>query len=157
MFAALPFVELYLLVLIGRELGFWATLAMMVAAGLGGAVLAKAQGRRVLREWQTALSEGRVPQEGIVSGLLVLVGAVLLITPGVLSDVIGLFFLLPPTRKLLAFWLRAVLTRRIARGQLRVMTFSQSADGPRGPAPRRDGQQPAGAPFVRPTGPIIDA
>ena len=145
LFTALPFVELFLLIRIGVEIGFWPTVALTVAAGFLGAWLAKSQGRRVLSEWQLALAEGRVPEDGLISGLLVLVGAVLLVTPGVLSDFVGFFFLLPQTRRPIAALLRRWIARRIADGRLRVFTF--------GPPPPTTPEQ---KPFERPTGPIID-
>lgn len=143
-FTALPFLELALLIAIGQRIGFWPTLAMTVAAGVLGAALAKSQGRRVLGEWQRALAQGRAPEEGIIGGLLVLVGAVLLVTPGVLSDFVGFFMLLPPTRRLMARVLRSWIARRIADGKLRVFTFGAP------PPP------PNARPFERPQGPIID-
>ncbi len=144
LFVGLPFIELALLVRIGQSVGFWPTFAVTIAAGLAGATLAKSQGRKVFREWQQALSEGRVPEEGIASGLLVLVGAVLLISPGVLSDFIGLLFLLPQSRRVLARWLRAWIARRISDGRMRVFTFGEQA------------QQTSRERFQKPTGPIID-
>jgi UPF0716 protein FxsA len=150
LFTVLPFVELAVLILIGQRIGFWPTLWMTIAAGVVGAVLAKSQGRRVISEWQRALAEGRMPEEGLISALLVLVGAVLLVTPGVLSDVVGFFMLLPPTRRIFAHLLRSWVARRIADGRLRVFTFGDRASPPTSQSP------PGQRPFERPTGPIID-
>jgi UPF0716 protein FxsA len=66
----------------------------------------------VLSSWRRAMSEMRVPEEGITSGLLVLVGAVLLIAPGVLTDLFGLLLLVPATRRPIAALVEKVLTAR---------------------------------------------
>jgi UPF0716 protein FxsA len=120
LFIVTPFVELFLLIRVGRIVGVGPTLGFVVAMGVLGAVLAKNQGRRVLRDWQAALAEGRVPERGIVSGILVLLGALLLITPGFLTDVLGLWLLIPWTRKPVELALVAYLKRGVASGQLHV-------------------------------------
>jgi UPF0716 protein FxsA len=102
LFTVVPIVELYLLISIGQLLGAVPTLAIVLVTGLIGAGLAKHEGIRVLRTWQGALARGEVPQEGVVSSLLVLVGGVLLVTPGVLSDIVGLALLIPGTRRAVA-------------------------------------------------------
>jgi UPF0716 protein FxsA len=115
-FVLLPFLELMLLIRIGRVVGVGSTLALLVLTGLLGAWLAKRQGRKVLEAWQASLAAGQVPEEGVLGGVLVLVGGLLLVTPGVLTDVLGLFCLLPPTRKLIALRLGRYLSRQVVSG-----------------------------------------
>jgi UPF0716 protein FxsA len=122
-FTLLPVLELFLLVRIGRVFGAGSTLLYVVAMGLMGILLAKTQGRKVLRAWQAALAEGRVPEEGVLGGVLVLAGALLLVTPGVITDVLGVFFLLPFTRRAIAAWLQRYLGARVAQGQASVQGF----------------------------------
>ena len=137
-FTVLPFIELYLLLAIGREVGFWPTVGGVLLTGLIGAWLAKKEGLRVLRRWQESLAQGRMPEEGLVGGVLVLVGGVLLVSPGVLTDVVGLFLLFPPTRRVVAALVRRRLERRMAAGTLRVTTVQSGPfpGGPFGPEPR---------------------
>lgn len=123
-FTVVPFLELYLLIGIGRQVGVLPTLAGIVAMGLLGAWLAKREGRRVMRSWQAAMAQGHLPEDGILNGALVLVGGVLLITPGVITDGVGLFLLIPPTRRWIAARLRRALERRMEAGTLRVSSFS---------------------------------
>jgi UPF0716 protein FxsA len=123
LFTLVPLVDLWVLVAIGRALGLWQTVALVVATGFAGAWLAKTEGRRVVLGWQRALREGRVPDEGILSGALVLAGGVLLVSPGVLTDVVGLALLFPPSRRLAAAGLRRYLARKVRSGQVRVVTF----------------------------------
>jgi UPF0716 protein FxsA len=123
LFTVVPFVELYLLLLVGRLIGAVPTLALVIVTGFVGAALARSQGLRVIRRWQVALAQGRVPEEGVLEGLLVLVGGVLLVTPGVLTDVLGLLLLLPSTRVVLADWLRRRIERSVREGTVQVWTW----------------------------------
>jgi UPF0716 protein FxsA len=143
-FTVIPLVELYLLLLIGRHVGALPTVMLVLITGLIGALLARKEGLRVVRRWQQSLARGRMPEEGILGGLLVLVGGVLLVTPGVLTDVVGFLLLLPPSRRWIARRVRRVLERRIADGTVRVTTF-QSGPFPGGPF-----GPPPGAPFEEP-------
>jgi UPF0716 protein FxsA len=123
LFIVLPVLELFLLARIGRVVGFGTTIAFVIAMGVLGAAVARNQGRRVWRQWQEALASGRVPEEGIVGGMLALFGAVLLITPGVLTDVLGLALLLPFVRTPMAKLVSAYLQRQLTQGNLRVYSM----------------------------------
>jgi UPF0716 protein FxsA len=123
LFTVVPFVELYLLIGIGQRVGAVPTIAGVLAMGVLGAWLAKREGRRVLRSWQASVAQGQLPEDGILHGALVLVGGVLLITPGVITDVVGLFLLIPPTRRWAAAAVRRALARRMKAGTLRVTSF----------------------------------
>lgn len=122
-FTLLPFVELYLLIRIGEVVGTLNTVLFVIAMGVLGAALAKSQGRKVLREWREALEQGRVPEEGVLGGVLVLIGGLLLITPGVVTDVMGVFCLLPFTRKRLAAVLARYMSQKVASGQAQVFNY----------------------------------
>jgi UPF0716 protein FxsA len=140
-FVLLPFAELFILIRIGRVVGAWYTLLGVIAVGLLGAYLAKRQGLRVIRDWQDALNQGRLPEEGLVGGILALVGCVLLITPGILTDVMGLALLLPVTRRAIVPFVKRAIDRRMQNGSLHVQTIAGMPFGPsRGaPPPRSHG------------------
>lgn len=123
LFIVVPLVELYLLLAIGSAVGFWPTVALVLVTGVLGSWLAKREGLRVIRQWQGALAQGQMPEEGVLGGLMVLVGGVFLITPGVLTDVAGLLLLFPPSRRVIGGWVRAYFERRIQDGSVRVVTF----------------------------------
>jgi UPF0716 protein FxsA len=125
-FIVFPFVELYLLLAIGHEIGFWPTLALTVLSGVLGSMLARREGLRVITDWRRAVEELRPPEQGVLEGALVIAGAVLLITPGVLSDALGILLLLPPTRRLLIKPIRRLVDRQIKQGQLRVVRMGSS-------------------------------
>ncbi|WP_437562511.1 FxsA family protein [Sorangium sp. So ce542] len=114
LFTAVPILELWLLLSIGDRIGFWPTVAIALGTAVLGAALAKREGLKVLASWRGAMAEGRVPDEGLTGGLLVLVGAALLVTPGVLTDVAGLVLLFPPARRRIAAAVRERFERRAA-------------------------------------------
>lgn len=124
LFTVVPLVELYLLLLVDDLIGFWPTVAIVLATGVTGAALARFEGLRVLSQWRKALFRGKVPEDGVLSGLLVLVGGVLLVTPGVLTDVVGLFLFIPPTRRWVASWFRRRIERKIEAGQIQVTNYT---------------------------------
>jgi UPF0716 protein FxsA len=129
LFTVVPVVELYLLITIGQSLGAELTIGLVLVTGLLGATLAKREGARVLRNWQESMARGQMPKEGVVSSLLVLVGGVLLVTPGVVTDVTGLLLLVPWTRRWVADIVR---TRLEARMQVHTLGPDPSmfAEGP---------------------------
>lgn len=129
-----PFLELYLLVGIGRHLGVLPTLALVVAMGLIGASLARREGLRVVRRWQEAMAQGRPPEEGILSGALVLLAGLLLVLPGILTDIVGLILLVPAVRRRVAARVRGSLERGMRNGSVRVSSYGWG--GFRAPGPR---------------------
>ncbi|XXY48323.1 FxsA family protein [Sorangium sp. So ce269] len=128
LFSVVPIVELWLLLSIGDVIGFWPTVAIALGTAVLGAALGKREGLKVLAAWRGAMTEGRIPDEGLTGGLLVLLGAALLVTPGVLTDVAGLLLLFPPTRRRIA----AVVRERLER---RVVAASAAGFGGQGPSP----------------------
>lgn len=118
LFVLVPAVELAVLIEIGGWIGTPATFLLIVVTGIAGAILARAQGVRVLRDVQRELDAGRLPGAALVDGAIVLVSAALLLTPGVLTDAVGLLGLIPPARARLRRLLwrsfeRAVRERRV--------------------------------------------
>ena len=110
LFVLVPIAELAVILQVGDWLGLWPTLAILVADSLLGSLLMRAQGRAAWRRFTQALQAGRPPAREVLDGVLVMVGGALLLTPGFLTDAVGLTFLLPPTRALV----RRLLVRRFA-------------------------------------------
>lgn len=102
LFIALPIAEIYVILQVGDALGGWYTLALIIAMAVAGAWLARWQGAAALRELQNAMATGQAVGRTLVSSVLVLAAAVLMITPGFITDGIGLALLLPPVRALVA-------------------------------------------------------
>ncbi|HEX7120076.1 MAG TPA: FxsA family protein [Longimicrobiales bacterium] len=111
LFVAIPLLELAILVKLGTVVGFWPTIGLVLVTGALGSWLARSQGGRVLKEIRAELRAGRMPAAHLLDGLMILIGGVLLLTPGVLSDLCGLTLLFPPTRG----WFKRILRRRLER------------------------------------------
>lgn len=107
---AVPLVELYVIIQVGQWIGALPTIAILIADSLIGSLLLRAQGRSAWRRFNLAVGEGRVPTREVLDGVLIVFGGALLITPGFLSDIAGILFLLPPTRSLV----RRVMLRNVA-------------------------------------------
>lgn len=129
LFIVVPLVELYLLLFLGSIIGFWPTVAIVLVTGTLGAALAKREGLRVWHSYREALSQGRLPDEGIVGGLLVLLGGALLITPGMLTDLCGFFLLVPYTRRLVANKIQEVIAKKLEAGVVKVMSVGVPFEG----------------------------
>lgn len=117
LFVAVPLVELALLIWLGQRIGLWPTIGLVLLTGAAGAALARSQGGGVLRRIRAEMAVGRVPVGALQDGLLILVGAVLLLTPGVLTDLTGIALLLPATRAPIRRWLERRLHRMVQSGQ----------------------------------------
>jgi len=126
-FVVVPVLELALLVWLGGHLGFWPTVALSVLSGIIGGILAKREGLRVWRDFRSALEQVKPPERGVVDGVLVLIGAALLIAPGVLSDALGLLLLIPITRAWLSRPIKRAVDRRLQNGQARIMNAPWAA------------------------------
>jgi UPF0716 protein FxsA len=112
LFVFVPLAELYVILKVGDTIGIGWTILLLVADSLLGSWLLRSQGRAVWRRFNEILAQGRVPHREVIDGVLVIFGGAFLITPGFLTDVVGLFLLLPPTRAIA----RRILLRRMGRG-----------------------------------------
>ena len=113
LFTVVPIVELALLLKIADATNWRVPLAIVLLTGLVGAVLAKLQGLAVLRKLRELIEKGMLPAGPLLDGAFVLVGGALLITPGVLTDALGIAFLFPPTRSLFKRHLKKRIEARI--------------------------------------------
>ncbi len=127
LFVLVPLVELALLIWMGRIVGLWPTIALVAATGIVGAVLARREGTRALVGLQTELAQGRLPARHLLSGAAVLVGGALLLTPGILTDLVGFVLLLPPTRELIFRWAQRRFEALIASGALSMTIWERRA------------------------------
>ncbi|CAN5147156.1 hypothetical protein BH18ACT9_BH18ACT9_11360 [soil metagenome] len=116
LFVVVPIAEIYLLIQIGQTIGAWWTVLLLVVGGVLGSYLLKREGSRAWQALQESLRARRMPARELADGALILFGGTLLLTPGFLSDFVGLFCILPPTRPLARRALVGVITRRLAAG-----------------------------------------
>ena len=124
LFLVVPLVELYLIIQVGSAIGALNTVALLVLMGVAGGWLMKREGLGALRRVQSQLGQGRVPGTELVDGFLILFGGALMLSPGFLTDVVGLALLVPPVRAIV----RRALGRRF---QARIIG-GRGRDRPRG-------------------------
>jgi UPF0716 protein FxsA len=127
LFILLPLAELYVILKVGDAIGVVWTILLLAADSILGAALLRSQGRAVWRRFNEALATGRMPHREVQDGVLVIFGGAFLITPGFITDIIGLLLLLPPTRAMIRRFGMRTLVRRM---ELRVTR----ADAPRAPS-----------------------
>lgn len=110
-FLVLPVVELYVIVQVGQAIGTLETIAVLVGVAVFGSWLVKREGLRAWRAFLAATHERRMPAREVADGALVILGGALLLTPGFVTDLLGLALVLPPTRAVV----RGAVSARIAR------------------------------------------
>merc|ERR1711871_716762 len=116
LFTIIPAFEIWLLIKIGGIIGGFETIFLIILTGVVGANLTRKQGIQVLAELNNALQTGKSPAKKVTEGLLILGGGILLITPGVCTDIIGLCVMIPPFRAAIAEVLQNILLKRIQMG-----------------------------------------
>jgi UPF0716 protein FxsA len=116
LFLVVPFVELYVLIQVGQEIGALPTIALLVLVSVVGAWLVKREGIGVLRRAQARVNAGEVPGVELIDGILIMLAGALLLTPGFVTDVAGILLLLPPVRAVLRRSVRGALERRAHLG-----------------------------------------
>jgi len=172
LFIGLPVLEIWLLISVGGALGLLPTLGVCIVTGVVGAWLAKAQGGSVLRRVQERVARGELPAKELVDGVMILVAGVMLMTPGFVTDGVGVLLLLPPVRVLVRRWGQRLLERHARASQARAQRFHFYTQGfgqpPRPPErqaePDRQSQpeveflppETAPRPPRRPRPPVID-
>jgi UPF0716 protein FxsA len=130
LFIAVPAVELILLIEIGQRVGTINTLGLIVGTGVVGASLARRQGISTFARLRQDLGAGRSPAVPIIDGVLILVAAAFLVTPGVLTDAVGFLLLVPMSRGLIRRHLRRRFERATRTGTVGVTVASQGSGDP---------------------------
>ena len=102
LFVFLPMIELYLLIMLGARIGPMPTIGLIVLTGILGATLARQQGLSTLAKIQNELKSGRPPTQELVEGAMIVVGGLVLLTPGILTDLFGFAIIVPGIRRSLA-------------------------------------------------------
>lgn len=113
LFTIIPSFELWLLFQVKEQLGLFETIWLVIITGMIGASMAKTQGIMVLQQLQDSTKQGIPPAQTLVEGVLVLVGGVLLVTPGILTDAFGFSLIIPFTRRLWAPLLQSWFGNRV--------------------------------------------
>ena len=123
LFVAVPLLELFILIRLGGAIGLVPTLTLCVLTGFAGAWLTRREGLRALWSFQARLAKGGLPGRSLMDGLCILVGGALLLTPGLLTDLLGFALLFPWSRRWIQMRMQRQIERKLADGSLRVTTF----------------------------------
>ena len=123
LFTIIPILELYVLLEIGALIGTLPTVALIFLTGIAGAYLARLQGFSLINKIQDEMNQGRVPRGELIDGAMILVGGVLLLTPGFCTDLLGFSLLVPLTRNLYKGWLSRWLGKMVAGKQIHIRRF----------------------------------
>jgi UPF0716 protein FxsA len=130
LFIVVPILELYVIIQVGQLIGVVPTLILLLADALLGSMLLKHQGRGAWRRFNEALAARRFPGREVADGVLIVIGGTLLLTPGFITDIFGLFLLLPPTRAI-----ARRLLKRFTIGRFAVVGVGGSGGGGFGSSP----------------------
>ena len=114
LFTCIPLVELYILLQIGSLIGAVNTILLVIFTGVLGAYLAQKEGIRTFQTIQSLLARGQMPGEPLLDAFLILLAGFVLITPGILTDLLGFLMLFPVTRAPIRRWARRQLERKFS-------------------------------------------
>ncbi len=123
---AFPLLELAILIKVGQIIGFWWTVLLLVMTGVAGAFLVQQQGMTAARRAFEQLAEGEPPLAPVLDSFLIMLAGLLLLIPGLLTDVVGFLLLVPPIRRAAARW---GLRRAVAAGKVHVETRDWRSPG----------------------------
>ena len=112
-FILVPLVEIYVIIQVGQVIGAWWTILLLIADSIFGSWLVKREGSRAWEALRVTLQEGRLPHRELADGILILVGGLLMLTPGFVLDIVGAICILPFTRPLGRRFLSGVISRRL--------------------------------------------
>ena len=119
LFIIVPLVELAILVYLGIFIGTWYTpILIVVVTGFMGALLARSQGIATLARIRSSLEQGLIPSDELFNGVLILIGGLVLLTPGILTDILGFALLVPPTRRAIGRLIRNWISRKLQSGEM---------------------------------------
>jgi UPF0716 protein FxsA len=119
-FVVVPLIEILLLIEIGSRIGTLNTIFIIILTGIMGASMMRHQGFTIIRNIQEDLSQGHMPTGELINGALVLVGGILLLTPGFFTDAVGFVLLIPSTRRFILRKLQLLIRRKIESGDIHI-------------------------------------
>jgi UPF0716 protein FxsA len=128
LFTIVPLIELYLLIQVGKYLGAFPTIAVVFITGIVGGLLARSQGLNIYRQIRMDLQNGIIPTDSLLDGLFILIAGALLITPGLITDIVGFLVMIPGFRRWLKKRLREKFRQKFEAGQIRFYSSHHSTD-----------------------------
>ncbi len=120
LFTLTPIVELYILFQLSDVMGTWSTIGLVLITGIAGAYLAKSEGKLIIKKIKIELNEGRLPGNELLNGLCVLIGGALLLTPGLITDILGFSLVIPGLREIFKGYLKRKFRKIIDDGNINI-------------------------------------
>ena len=120
-FVILPIVEIYVLIKIGTHIGALWTIFLVIATAFVGALLAKMQGSQTMFRLRTNLQQGVPPTNDILDAFLIFTAGIVFLTPGFITDLMGLFLLIPQSRRIIKAWLIKRIDRWMRQGNVYII------------------------------------
>jgi UPF0716 protein FxsA len=149
LFIIVPILELAILVQLGQSVGFWPTLALVLLTGFVGAALTRSAGMKLLTTIRSELSSGRMPSQSLMDGVAILAGGALLLTPGLITDLLAFSLLFTPTRRWIQARARKWLEQQVVAGRVQVgvvgtegLVFGKRVGGAGADRPSSPGRDP---------------
>ncbi len=127
LFIVVPIAELAVIIQVGQSLGVLQTLFLLVAVSIGGAALVRVQGLVTIGRARQRLAAGQMPEDEMVAGIAIVIAGALMLTPGFITDVVGVALLIPPIRQILV-----ALVRRRFKGRIQTQRFGTGLDDENG-------------------------
>jgi len=123
-FAVIPLIELGILIKIGSHIGAINTISLVLLTAAIGAYMVKMEGIGVLTRIQQNMQDGQFPAEELINGAMILVAGALLLTPGIVTDVIGFLMVIPVSRNALKQVIKRYIEKKISSGDIHINRFS---------------------------------
>ena len=122
-FTLIPMIELYLLIQVGSVIGGFNTILLVIISGFLGAWLARMEGINTLMRVRSNMQQGIMPTEDLLDGLIILIAGIVLITPGLLTDAMGLTLLWPVSRNAFKRFLRRKFDEWTSNNTINITRF----------------------------------
>ena len=127
-FTLIPVIEIYLLVEIGAKVGSINAIMLVILSGIAGAYLARLQGLKTMIKIRSSLEQGIMPAEELIDGGIILGAGVVLLTPGFITDIVGLLLLFPPTRHYFKIYLRTIVDEKMKENTININKTRNPSD-----------------------------
>ena len=111
-FIGIPLIEVMLFITIGKYIGLWNTILIIVTTGIIGAILVKSQGLSILKKGLEEIQSNKIPIQSMIQGIAIIIAGAFLLTPGFLTDTLGAILLIPPFRPKISLFIIEYLKKR---------------------------------------------
>lgn len=124
LFIFVPFLELYILLQVGKHIGVLLTIIVVIVTGIAGAYLVKKQGFHIIMRIKRKMNEGIIPTDNLMEGVLILIGGILLLTPGFITDIVGFIITIPQSRKIFLMYFKKWVKNKIGDSKINYTNYN---------------------------------